>query len=254
MLSKNKIKLFNSLKLRKYREKHRLFLAEGEKIVSDLLDSNLNAKYLIIEEGFNFKVLCKEVEIIRTDLLVIKKISGLKNPARVIGIFEIPLFEFKVSDIKNKISLFCDGIQDPGNLGTIIRTAGWFGIEHIICTNETVDVYNPKVVQATMGALAGVKVHYSDIEEFFQQIPKDIHIYGTFLAGENIYQSELSESAIIVIGNEGKGISAEVKKYIDKKIYIPCRTDSKNYSESLNVSVATGIVCSEFVRRKIKTK
>ncbi|MCD4792693.1 MAG: RNA methyltransferase [Bacteroidales bacterium] len=251
MLSKNKIKFINSLKLRKYREKNRLFLAEGEKIVSDLLSSNLNAEYLIIEEGFNFKVLNKKVEIIRTDSSSIKMISGLKNPSKVMGIFETIQNEFKVSDIINKISLFCDGIQDPGNLGTIIRTADWFGIEHIICTNETVDVYNPKVVQATMGAIAGVKVYYSEAEDFFKQISGDIQVYGTFLEGENIYKSELSESAIIVIGNEGKGISYEVEKYIDKKIYIPCRADGKNFSESLNASVATGIVCSEFVRRKM---
>ena len=183
MLSKNKIKFINSLKLRKYREKNRLFLAEGEKIVSDLLSSNLNAEYLIIEEGFNFKVLNKKVEIIRTDSSSIKMISGLKNPSKVMGIFETIQNEFKVSDIINKISLFCDGIQDPGNLGTIIRTADWFGIEHIICTNETVDVYNPKVVQATMGAIAGVKVYYSEAEDFFKQISGDIQVYGTFLEG-----------------------------------------------------------------------
>lgn len=252
MLSKKKIKLFNSLKLRKYREKHRLFLAEGEKIVSDLLSSNLNIEYLIIEEDSNFKVPDKDIDIIRSDISGIKTISCLKNPTSVIGIFKFHFNEFRVSDIKNKISLFCDGIQDPGNFGTIIRTADWFGIENIICSPDTVDVYNPKVVQATMGAIAGVNIHYSEIGNFFKQKAGDIPVYGTFLDGDNIYQSNLPESAIIVIGNEGKGISAEVKKYIDKKIYIPSRPDGKNISESLNASVATAIVCSEFLKHKIK--
>lgn len=249
MLSKKKIKLIKSLKIRKYREKHRLFFAEGEKNVSDLLSSDLKIKFLIIEEGFNYEEINKDVELIITDNSGIKSISGLKNPSSIIGVFEIPEYKFNISDIKNKISLFCDGIQDPGNLGSIIRTADWFGIQNIICSSDTADVYNPKVVQATMGAIAGVKVHYSDVEDFFTQISEDILVYGTFLSGDNIFQSDLSESAIIVIGNEGKGISDRLKKYIDKKIYIPCRTDNKNYSESLNVSVATGIVCSEFVRR-----
>ncbi len=251
MLSKKKIKLFNSLKLRKYRKKHRLFLAEGEKIVSDLLASKLNAEYLIIEESSNFKVSNKDAAIIRTDIPGIRSISGLKNPSSIIGIFDIPRNEFRLSDINNKISLFCDGIQDPGNFGTIIRTADWFGIENIICSPDTVDAYNPKVVQATMGAIAGVNIHYSEVENFFTQVSGNIQVYGTFLEGENIYQSNLSESAIIVIGNEGKGIKTEVKKYIDKKIYIPFSADGKRISESLNASVATGIVCSEFVRRKM---
>jgi len=147
------------------------------------------------------------------------------------------------------LCLALDEVQDPGNLGTIIRIADWFGIEHIFCSQGTADVYNPKVVQATMGALARVHVHYVNLSELIDSLP-DIPVYGTFLDGTNIYEQELSQTGIIVMGNEGNGISPEVRKVINRRLYIPNYPANRPTSESLNVAVATAITCAEFRRRK----
>ena len=144
--------------------------------------------------------------------------------------------------------LALDDIQDPGNLGTIIRLADWFGIEHIFCSQGTVDVYNSKVIQATMGALARVKVHYCNLPELISSL-KDVPVYGTFLDGENIYDKPLSENGLIIMGNEGNGVSKEVSQLINNKLYIPNYPSGRTTSESLNVAIATAVVCAEFRRR-----
>jgi len=248
MISKSKIKLFNSLKLRKYRKKHGLFIAEGQKIIKDLILSGLKVEYIISEEN-NYKENTLQAEFIQSTQNEIKNISSLKTPTDAIAIFEIPKYEIDYNNIENELVLFCDNIQNPGNLGTIIRTADWFGIKNIICTQDTVDAFNPKVVQASMGAIGRVKVHYVNAENFFNKVNEEIEVYGTFLEGENIYKTELSKNGIIVIGNEGKGISDELLKYISKKIHIPNYSENKSKSESLNASIATAIVCAEFRRR-----
>ena len=144
-----------------------------------------------------------------------------------------------------------DGIQDPGNLGTIVRLADWFGIEHVVCSQDTVDVFNPKVVQSTMGALAHVKVHYTDIAMYLeQQKERNTPIYGTFLEGEDIYEKDLSGNGIIIMGNEGNGIRNELKEMINEKLYIPNYPQGRDTAESLNVAVATAVICAEFRRRK----
>ncbi len=248
MISKNKIKLFNSLKLRKYRKKHGLFIAEGQKIIKDLILSGLKVEYIISEEN-NLKENTSQAEFIQSTQNEIKNISSLKTPSDSIAIFEIPKYEINYKKITNELVLFCDNIQNPGNLGTIIRTADWFGIKNIICTEDTVDVYNLKVVQASMGAIGRVKVHYINAENFFNKLNNGVVVYGTFLEGENIYETSLSKNGIIIIGNEGSGISEEVEKYISKKIHIPNYSESESKSESLNASIATAIVCAEFRRR-----
>ncbi len=247
MSSKNKIKFFNSLKLRKFRIKHNLFLAEGEKIILELLRSEIKPRFIITSKE-NFPVRPENFELLKADYSVLKKISALKTAPEVIGVFEIPKTAFKFNEIKNRLNLFCEDIQNPGNLGTIIRTADWFGIRYVFCSQNTADVYNPKVVQATMGAIASVKVIYVNKIDFFSKLPEDMLIYGTFTEGENIYETELSKKGIVVIGNEGKGISEDIKPYITNKLSIPSFSANKN-TESLNASVAAAIVCSEFMRK-----
>ena len=250
MLSKNKIKFFNSLKLRKFRKKHNLFIAEGEKLINELLNSELKAKYIIsVSSKENLNETYKNTEILQADYSDIKKISNLVNPPELIGIFNIPGNSFSIDKVRNSLNLFCDEIQNPGNLGTIIRTADWFGIKNLFCSENSADAYAPKVIQATMGAVASVKVFYVNSEDFFSEIAGEMPVFGTFLDGDNIYNSELSDKGIIVIGNEGKGISGKLEKYITKRLYIPSYNKEKS-SESLNAGVAAGIVCSEFLRRK----
>ena len=249
MLSKNKIKFFNSLKLRKYRNKHKLFIAEGEKITKDFIDSGFFAQYIItVSDNLDFDI-NPDTELILVKQDELKKITDLKTASELIAIFEIPEYDIDYNNLKNELTLFCDGIQNPGNLGTIIRTADWFGIKNVICTQDTVDVYNSKVVQASMGAIGRVKVHYVDKLNFFNKLEAGIFVYGTFLNGENLYEINLEKNGIIIIGNEGSGISKELNEYITKKINIPNFSKEANKSESLNASIATAVICAEFRRR-----
>lgn len=249
MLSKNKIKFFNSLKLKKFRIKHNLFLAEGGKLTFDLLQSEIKPRFILtiskelIPENKN-----NNFEIIELNSNEIGKISQLKTPPKIIGIFEIPSYNIDLKNISDKLSLFCDDIQNPGNLGTIIRTADWFGIEKIFCSEHTVDIYNSKTIQATMGSIASVQIHYVNKTDFFLSLDKNFPKYGTFLKGENIYNAKLSNTGIIIIGNESKGISKEITPFITKKLFIP-DFNKKKSAESLNASIATAIVCSEFKRK-----
>lgn len=178
----------------------------------------------------------------------LRKASFLKTPQQVLGVFEIPAHEKESVDWDKSLVLMLDGIQDPGNLGTIVRLADWYGIEHIVCSPDTADVYNPKVVQATMGALARVKLHYTDLAECLSEHP-DVPVYGTFLDGENIYGQTLSANGAIVMGNEGKGIRPEVARLINRRLFVPSFPPERESSESLNVAVATAVVCAEFRRR-----
>ena len=240
MISKNQIKLIRSLELKKNRKREGLFVAEGPKVVGDLLQAGYKSKMLFstIER--------KDAELITDDEL--RKISFLQHPQEVLAVFEMPTANDRQS-FANSLSLALDGIQDPGNLGTIIRIADWFGIATIYCSPDTADVYNPKVVQATMGSLAHVQVVYTDLLELFKHLPPSYPIYGTLLDGENIYEQELSAEGIIVMGNEGNGISPEVRKHITKRLLIPDFHTDGLRAESLNVAIATAITCSEFRRR-----
>jgi len=251
MLSKNKQKLITSLARKKYRDQEQLFVAEGHKLVSDLLATSLKCKILIATDewlsSYNNHH-SKITEVISANLPEIKKVSSLKSTPPVIAIFEQPLVEINYNQLSSKLSLFLDDIQDPGNLGTIVRMADWFGIENIFCTQGCADIYNSKTVQSTMGAIARVNIKYVDTEEFFTSIDK-LEVYGTFLEGDNLYETNLEASGIIVMGNEGKGISKEVEKYVTTKLNIPNYPANSPTSESLNVAVATAITCAEFRRQ-----
>ena len=245
MLSKNQLKLVRSLELKKNRKKEGLFVAEGPKVVGDLLRAGYRARTIFCTEQAELHkrdgslcVLCTDDEL--------RKLSFLQHPQEVLAVFEIPQ-PSTISHQPSGLSLALDSVQDPGNLGTIIRIADWFGIDTIYCSEDTADAYNPKVVQATMGSLAHINIVYCDLVELLQQY--DGPIYGTLLDGNDIYQQELSQQGIIVMGNEGNGISQRVRPLITHKLLIPNFNKNSETAESLNVAIATAITCSEFRRR-----
>ena len=174
--------------------------------------------------------------------------SLLKTPQDVLAVFNQPQSDYSLVDIKHSLCIALDDVQDPGNLGTIIRIADWFGIEHIFCSQGTVDVYKPKTVQATMGALARVKMHYCSLPSLIASL-EDVPVYGTFLDGKDMYEETLSANGLIVMGNEGNGISKEIASLVNKRLYIPNYPKGQETSESLNVAVATAVICAEFRRR-----
>jgi TrmH family RNA methyltransferase len=190
-------------------------------------------------------------EIIEVTQEELTRASLQKAPQEVLAVFEQPTYDMDMSAASRSLCLALDDVQDPGNMGTIIRLADWFGIEHIYCSQGTVDVYNPKTVQATMGALARVKLHYCHLPAFIGSL-KDVPVYGTFLDGENMYGKELSAHGLIVMGNEGNGISDEVAQLVNERLYIPNYPPQRETSESLNVAIATSVICAEF-RRRITT-
>ena len=248
MISKATIKKIHALDMRKFRRNERLFVAEGPKLVDELCATMKPVYIAALPEWIseNAKIVSgTEYDIVTPDEL--QRASLQKNPQQVIALFTIPEHRFCTEQLKNELVLMLDGVQDPGNLGTIARIADWFGIRNILCSAETADIYNPKAVQATMGALARVKFHYTDLFQLLSQY--DGPVYGTFLDGENIYGQELSENGIIVMGNEGKGISQGVGEMINRRLYIPNYPIGTQTTESLNVAIATSIVCAEFRRR-----
>ena len=248
MISKATIKKIHALDMRKFRRNERLFVAEGPKLVDELCATMKPVYIAALPEWIseNAKIVSgTEYDIVTSDEL--QRASLQKNPQQVIALFPIPEHRFCTEQLRNELVLMLDGVQDPGNLGTIARIADWFGIRNILCSAETADIYNPKAVQATMGALARVKFHYTDLIQLLSQY--DGPVYGTFLDGENIYGQELSENGIIVMGNEGKGISQGVGEIINRRLYIPNYPIGTQTTESLNVAIATSIVCAEFRRR-----
>ena len=248
MLSKAQISLITTLQNKKYRKQHGLFIVEGIKSVKEFISSNYQVESIFYTDDANTKVgkishNIKSHELTDTEL---QKISALKSPQGILALVKLPLQQkIVLNNLKNKFSLVLDDVQDPGNLGTIIRTAEWFGIEHIICSIGTVDAYNPKVVQATMGSLARIQVHYTELNDF---IPTSgLKVYGALLNGQSIYQTEWADEGLIVMGNEGNGISDEIIAMIDQAVTIP----RVGHAESLNVAVATTIFCSEIARQKL---
>jgi len=241
MLSKNQIKFIHQLKRKKYRLEHGLFLAEGIKVVEELLHSGLKVHKLYATPEYTMRVPGQRAEIITEREL--KSISDFTTPNQVLGIFEIPA---KKEWIREGLTLVLDGINDPGNLGTILRLCDWFGLEQLVCSRNTVDCYNSKVVQASMGSLARVSVVYCDIPLYLQGEHRTV--YGTFLDGENLYQASLDPDAVLILGNEANGISEEVAKLVSNKLTIPQFGPVKN-TESLNVAMASAIFLSEFRRR-----
>ena len=237
MISKSQIKLIRSLELKKNRKRENLFVAEGPKVVGDLLRAGF------VPHSIYSTASRPDAQLITEDEL--RRISFLQHPQEVLAVFEIPS---PVATHPSPLSLALDGVQDPGNVGTIIRIADWFGIDTIYCSPDTADVYNPKVVQATMGSLAHVHIVYCDLVQLLSDA--ECPVYGTLLDGRNIYQEELSERGIIVMGNEGNGISAAVREKITHRLLIPNYHQGSDTAESLNVAIATAITCAEFRRRE----
>lgn len=249
MITNNQIKLINSLTKKKHRDANQLFIAEGDKLVYDLCTNNHPIEQIYATpQWINSHSVPSSISVSETSNQYLKKVTQLKTAPQVIALCHIKEDITDKINLEKELVIALDNIQDPGNLGTIIRLADWFGIKHIICSNETVDVYNPKVVQATMGAIARVHTNYTNLSKFIKNTNEQIPVYGTFLDGDNIYQTELSSNGIIVMGNEGQGISSEIAQLVNKRLLIPNFSDTKNTSESLNVSMATGITLSEFKR------
>lgn len=248
MLSKNKIKYIRSLELKKNRKETHAFLAEGHKLVGDLL-GHFPCILLVATSKWlhNHKKIQAE-EIIEVTEEELSRASLLKTPQEVLAVFRQPHYPFNPAIAQEQLCLALDDVQDPGNLGTIVRIADWFGIRHIFCSTGTADIYNPKTVQATMGAIARVELHYCDLPQTIGSL-RDVPVFGTFLDGDNIYTQELDSRGIIIMGNEGKGISPEVSRFINRRLLIPNFPQGCETSESLNVAVATAITCSEFRRR-----
>lgn len=248
MLSKNKIKYIRSLELKKNRKEEKVFVAEGHKLVGDLM-GHFPCRLLAGTAGwFSSHPDCHADEMIEVEQEELSRASLQKTPQEVLAIFEQPMYESDSKVISESLCLALDNVQDPGNLGTIVRLADWFGIEDIFCSAGTVDIFNPKTVQATMGAIARVRVHYCDLPELISSL-KGIPVYGTFLNGNVIYSETLSANGLIVMGNEGNGVSTEVEALINKRLYIPNYPHERETSESLNVAIATAVVCAEFRRR-----
>ena len=254
MVSKNEIKFVRSLSLKKKRDESGFFIAEGRKVVGELLESfrceklycSPDCKNCIPASFANLAELVSKQEI--------ERLSLQKTPQGILGVFRKPKqVAIRIADVaQNELCLALDGIQDPGNMGTILRIADWFGINHVFVGDASVDVFSPKVVSATMGAIARINVHYVDLCEELH-VAKGANVYGTFLDGENIYSSELSNHGVIVMGNEGNGISDTVGNLVSHRLLIPSFPSGRPTSESLNVAIATSIVCAEFRRRNFNT-
>jgi TrmH family RNA methyltransferase len=238
ILSNNHQKLITSLSQKKYRQKHQLFIAEGVKVVRELLESSFELEIIFSTES-EFSSLDCFIQVSDQEL---KKISSLKTPNKVLALFKIPL-QKKVNS--SGLIVVLDTINDPGNLGTIIRLCDWFGVEQLVCSQDTVDCYNSKVVQATMGSLARVSISYLNLSEYLQTV--SIPIFIADMDGVNIHKSKLPASAILVMGNEANGVSDRLKQLISNKISIP-RYGNSNQVESLNVATATAILLNEFRR------
>lgn len=247
MISKNKIKYIRSLELKKNRNKEGKFVAEGFKVVDDLLALQPADLIVATQEWLHGKHLAAQTEVIEVTEEELKKVSFLQHPQQVLAVFrQAQDGDFSINT--QELSLALDGVQDPGNLGTIIRIADWFGITHIYCSQDTADVYNPKVVQATMGSIARVKVEYGNLLTLVESLPADVPVYGTLLDGDNIYQQQLENRGLIVMGNEGKGISPALAKKVNRRLLIPNFPEGRATADSLNVAIATAITCSEFRR------
>jgi len=254
MISKSKARLILSLQKKKVREKEGLFVIEGDKLVKEFLSAKVHIKTLIAKKEFisklpvSFKECIDHIEDATFGEL--KQISSLKTPHNALAVVNIPEQTMIPEDLLDKICVALDFVQDPGNLGTIIRAAAWFGIRNIVCSKDCVDVYNPKVIQATMGAILQVNIYYSDLKAFVRLAKgKNVPIFGTVLDGESIYQHKLTGKGIILLGNESRGISNELMPYITHKIMIPGISSSMPGIESLNVGMAASIVFSEFLRQ-----
>lgn len=247
MISKNLIKFVHSLELKKNRNENKLFVAEGPKVVGDLLAIS-KAHTIIATEEWLQSNSARSEDIVEVSEEELSKVSFLQHPQHVLGVFTIPEYDIDTNIINKELCIALDGVQDPGNLGTIIRIADWFGITHIFCSPDTANAYNPKVVQATMGSIAHVKIMYCPLKELIESLQDETPIYGTMLDGDDIYSKALLNKGLVIMGNEGKGISAEISQKVKQRLLIPNYPKMRKSTDSLNVAIATAIVCAEFRR------
>ncbi len=248
-ITNNQIKFVASLKMAKFRKEHNLFVVEGEKIIAELLNGEFEIHSIYGTEEWlqenELKLEKKQLPACKVSPKELERLSGMKSPNKVLAVVKMPSQRLPQGEDFDDLILTLDKIQDPGNLGTIIRTADWFEIKHIVCSNDTVDVFNPKVIQATMGSFMRVKIHYTELSVFFtQQVPEGTKIYGALLNGKNIYNENPPRNCILLIGNESQGISREIEKFVTHKISIPAHANAR--AESLNASVAAGILMGIF--------
>ena len=249
MLSKSQINLLKSLQHKKFRREAGLFLVEGQKSIVEFANSPYQIETIYHIPAFDSKVLklSQKINLCEISVTDLERISSLKTPQDAIAQVRIPTWPaLDRKALNGRFSLVLDGIQDPGNMGTIIRIADWFGINNIICSDDTVDVYNPKVVQATMGSLARVKIYYTDLPVLLGSI--SLPVFGALLSGNNIYNTDFGDEGLILMGNEGNGIRAETGKMVTRAVTIP----RIGGAESLNVAIATALFCSEISRKALK--
>lgn len=249
MVSKSQISLVKSLQQKKFRREHRLFVAEGYKSVIEFIASGYKIEVVYHTPAFDAKLhkLSKKVNFQDISAADLQKMSSLTTPQEMLAVIELPEWpEISQEQLLNQFTLVLDGVQDPGNLGTIIRTADWFGINTIICSEDTVDAYNPKVVQATMGSLARISLHYTSLSLLLPTL--NLPVFGALLDGENIYDTNFGNEGLIVMGNEGNGLRPDIQQLVTQAITIP----RIGKAESLNVAIATSLFCSEISRKRFK--
>lgn len=255
MISQQQIKYITSLQQKKYRSKHLSYIIEGAKMVSEALQqvptsieyicfSSTNAEIASISRNY------RNIIFLELSDKEFSKISSLKNPQGILAILKQPELKPQSEFHLSSMTLVLDSIRDPGNLGTIIRLCDWFGINQVVCSPDTVDCFNPKVVQATMGAILRINLMYTELIEWLSQVKgySEVVTYGTTMDGENLYTTNLKKPAILIMGNESVGISDNILKLLDKKLCIPNQSIYPGKTESLNVAIATAIVCSEFIK------
>ena len=253
MLSSSQIKSIKNLQNKKFRREYNLFVAEGPRLVHDITDSRLEVTDIFFTPAWSPTTRMEGVRYFQIGSKEMERISGLTTPSEVLALVRIPSHTIEFDALfGDDLTLILDDIQDPGNLGTIIRLADWFGIEKIICTAGTADAYSPKVVQATMGSIARVTLAYYDAANIIAKLSAmDVPVYGTYLDGESIFRSDLKQNGVIILGNEGNGISKEFEQVVKHRLTIPSFVKHDKGSQSLNVATAAAIVCAEFRRRKI---
>lgn len=256
MPSKSEISLARSLHQKKLRQEHNLFLSEGKKTVEELLQSGYHIRKIYTLNDFAGQLSKQFADKTKGKLSVVsekelQKISALATVQECVAVAEIPVTGIDLKQVSSSVTLALDNISDPGNMGTIIRTAHWFGIETVVCSDRCVDVYNPKVVQAAMGSLFFVNVVQANLKEIFNSLNNSLPVYGTVLNGKNIYESNLQKPAMVLLGNESVGISEELKPFITHPVTIPSQVKSgKHKPDSLNVATAAAIVCAELARKR----
>lgn len=247
MISKNQLKHIQSLALKKNRDQAGLFVAEGSKLVFELIPAfRLHSAYAT-QHWLSAQQHPLPFSPVSIDEHTLQKLSNQKSPQGIVAVFYKPE---QVALPTSGLVLALDDVQDPGNLGTIVRIADWFGVKQVICSENCADVYNPKTVQATMGALSRTRVHYTQLASYLSNLPATTLVFGTFMQGESLYDMPALTDAVVVLGNEGKGISAEIEQLVTRRITVPAYPANAQTSESLNVAVAAAIVCAEF-RRKL---